>query len=249
MKTRKVFSWFIIFTVFLGLVVTGHAVGSITWQQYTLGEWRQDAFENTQPHPAEIWIASSMGDYPALAHVTDQVAFDADADGDIDLAVTGWEENRLLLNDGSGRLSLTEAGDFDERAAWSVGLTAFDADGDGDMDLAVVEEHGPLPNRLYLNDGHGVFSRIDAGDFDDEVQTTYQVIAFDADNDGDIDLAVGRRGAVQLYLNDGAANFTKVESGDFDDCPCPETFALAVFDADGDGDLDVVFLDCRMGVV
>ena len=45
--------------------------------------------------------------------------FDADGDGDIDLATgnsldSGGEANRLLLNDGAGRLVFAEAGDFDD---------------------------------------------------------------------------------------------------------------------------------------
>ena len=239
MDNRKLFALLVALTGLMGVMIVAHATGPMNWGQRVRGEWEVSAFNHTQPIPSSVWTLSALGDYPTLDYVSDQVAFDADGDGDMDLAVTGWEKNRLFINDGSGNLSRVDADDFDERAGWSVALAAFDADGDGDMDLAVVEEHGPLTNRVYLNDGRGRFTRIDAGDFDDAVGTTYQVVALDADGDGDMDLAVGKQGADQLYLNDGAAHFSLVDSGAFDDCPCPDTVALAAFDADGDGDLDL----------
>ncbi len=239
MKTRKLLVGGITFTFLMALTLIAHAAGPVSWGQQTRGAWEASTFNHTQPHPSALWSLSNQGDYPTLSDVIDHVALDADGDGDMDLAVLGWQERWLLMNDGTGVFTQVEAGDFDERSEWAAALTAFDADGDGDMDLAVVEEHGSLPNRVYLNDGHGRFTRIDAGDFDDPVEVSYQVVALDADGDGDMDLAVGNQGPDRLYLNDGAAHFSRVDSGAFDDCPCPDTLALIAFDADGDGDMDL----------
>ena len=70
------------------------------------------------------------------------------------LEYTG-EANHLFLNDGAGRLTLAEAGDFDDPILNTLAVTPFDADGDGDVDLAVGNVGAR--NALYLNDGHGTF--------------------------------------------------------------------------------------------
>ena len=134
-----------------------------------------------------------LGDYVNSGHVVALAPFDADGDGDIDLATgnsldSGGEANRLLLNDGAGRLVFAEAGDFDDPVLSTRALAAFDADGDGDVDLAVGNV-GSAANALYLNDGAGMFDQAEAGDFDDAGSAA--LIVFDADGDGDLDLAAG----------------------------------------------------------
>ena len=125
-----------------------------------------------------------------------------------------------------------------------VALAPFDADGDGDVDLATANStYSGQANRLFLNDGLGRLALAEAGAFDDLALDTRTIAAFDADGDGDVDLAVGNVGARNaLYLNDGHGSFTQGEAGDFDDLSAT-TQSLLAFDADGDGDDDLSLVE------
>ncbi len=177
--------------------------------------------------------------------------FDADSDGDIDLATANSVEyagqaNRLFRNDGSGRLTLMDAGAYDDPSLDTRAIVAFDADGDGDVDLAVGNWNAA--NALYRNNGQGSFVQADAGDFDDPVRLTAALLALDADGDSDLDLAVINQGAARaLYRNNGAGSFTLADAGEFDDFFSGQG-ALAACDVDGDSDLDLVVLDHAPGV-
>lgn len=101
----------------------------------------------------------------------------------------------------------------------------FDADGDKDVDLYVITgeyntEFALLQDRLYLNNGKGQFSRCPMGQIPEITLNKTCVEAFDADQDGDLDLFLG--GGVQsgnfpyasesfLLRNDGKGHFEIAE--------------------------------------
>ncbi|MCB0036543.1 MAG: VCBS repeat-containing protein, partial [Anaerolineales bacterium] len=172
---------------------------------------------------------------------------DADGDGDLDLAVGNINTydldcfcyltdgiNQLYINDGSGHFTAFDLGTesrHTESIAWG------DADGDGDLDLAVGNYEG-YPcycgvSQLLINDGSGHFN---ARDLDPAAKPTTTIAWGDADNDGDLDLAVGNENEInQLYYNDGTGHFTPVDLG----TEVQQTTALAWGDVDNDGDLDL----------
>lgn len=93
---------------------------------------------------------------------------DVNGDGREDIYAGGakWQPGALFLQDASGRFRAApqpafRADSLDE----DVDAALFDADGDGDLDLYVVSggnefwQGAPLQDRLYLNDGHGNFTR------------------------------------------------------------------------------------------
>ncbi|MCB0189731.1 MAG: VCBS repeat-containing protein, partial [Caldilineaceae bacterium] len=183
--------------------------------------------------------AGSFNSFKALT------AFDADGDGDEDLAGRKWlsgrYRNQLYLNDGTGAFSLVDAGQLDDNDSYTTVIVPLDADRDGDVDLVIGNgtwEYGSH-DELYLNDGNGVYTLTDAGDFDDPAERTFALVAFDADNDGDTDLAVSGGGSEALYLNDGHAWFTPAPSGDFGSSSLT-IVDLVAFDANGDGDDDLL---------
>ena len=70
-----------------------------------------------------------------------------------------------------------------------------DADGDSDLDLAVGSRSGS-PNRVYLNDGVGRFTR--AWDVGPEVEPTRSAQLHDLDGDGSLDVLVTNRGTARF---------------------------------------------------
>ena len=124
----------------------------------------------------------------------------------------------------------------------------FDADGDGDQDIITANEDPFVPagaqNRLYLNDGTGVFTDRTTNlpaILDDS--SAFAIADFDVD--GDRDVITVNDGPFIHLVNDGAASFTRVND-------LPELLRTmdsgrdaVVDDLDLDGDLDVMFAISR----
>ncbi len=159
---------------------------------------------------------------PALA------SGDVDGDGLDDLFVGGakWQTGTILIQqrDGTFRPSPQPAIAADSLAE-DVDAAFFDADGDGDQDLYVVSagnefwgDAEALDDRLYVNDGHGTFTRNTRAlpPFHDNGSC---VLPGDFDGDGDTDLFVGSRVVAREYgvtprshllMNDGHGTFSDV---------------------------------------
>jgi hypothetical protein len=170
------------------------------------------------------------------------VAGDVDGDGDTDL-VAGADPLfvYLMLNDGSG--TFVDAGG-QLPALSELGSTTYldlgDVDGDGALDLVFgrVEWSGSgPPNRLYRNDGAGVFTDDSAAVA--QVRDEYRLA--DVDGDGDLDLL----GEEALLENDGGARFTPTVR----QLPAAPSGRLALGDVDGDGDLDALVSPGAQAVV
>lgn len=186
-------------------------------------------------------------------------AGDFDGDGWVDLyaASGGPGPNLLFRNRGDGR--------FDEVAA-SAGLglagielsgpTFADINGDGHLDVVAGALNAPPP--VLLGSVDGVFA--DATSGAGLMLTTSRAInvAFgDADQDGDLDLALaqwGARGDAQhpvqhLWFNDGhghfephdAASGVVIRSQLFGGLPVYWSFTPNFTDIDGDGRADILF--------
>ena len=65
-------------------------------------------------------------------------AGDVDNDGDVDLYVTNWGSNALLLNDGAGRFSDAGGAAGAADPGWGTSAALVDVEADGDLDLFVV---------------------------------------------------------------------------------------------------------------
>jgi hypothetical protein len=178
--------------------------------------------------PSAAWGDLAWGDY--------------DADGDLDLAVTGGTGGSMI-----GGISRNDGGGvFADIGAPLVPVTGGsldwgDYDNDGDLDLLETGYTGEPPyfaTELYRNDG-GAFVRIDSG-----LAPVADVGSWgDYDNDGDLDILISGSSSVgsagvevsRIYRNDGAAGFVDIAAG-----LTPVWSANAGWvDYDNDGDLDV----------
>lgn len=165
------------------------------------------------------------------------VAADFDGDQDRDLAVVNRDSNSISL-------FTYAAGSFSAAGSFAVGadprwIAAADLDGDLDNDLAVVN-HDSDSVTLHTNNGAGSFSTTTTL----SLLSPNAVEAGDLDGDGDMDLAVTQGNntpalhGVVVYRNTGGA-FTNTGLNPTGLDP----HGIELFDADGDGDLDVATAD------
>jgi len=171
---------------------------------------------------------------------------DFDNDGDLDLAVAGRDASlvattKVYENDGAGGLS--EISGLTLGGVWDCSLAWGDADNDGDLELAVsgMSDSGRITT-VYKNVGGAVpFNGTELAVGLTGVSSC--ALAWgDADNDGDLDLAVAGMSdtvrTTRVYENVGGAvpfGGTEIAAAltGVDSC------ALAWGDCDSDGDIDL----------
>ena len=170
---------------------------------------------------------------------------DIDNDGDLDLFMTGRDNNNLIFsklyqNDGTGGFSEVTSTPF-----LSVGGSAsafFDMDNDNDLDLILAGKNNSNQKKttLYENDGSGNFSLVSNILFEN---VDLAAIAIeDSDNDGDLDVLINGENdsgvpVCQLYLNDGTGAFNLLVGTPF----IQTSIGTVDFaDFDNDNDMDVL---------
>ncbi len=128
---------------------------------------------------------------------------DIDNDGDCDVLLRG---GRVFRNDGLGRffpdanLVPTASPDGIQRL--------LDVNTDGLVDFVDLDENGAV----RLNDGTGDFAGATPIALPTSIFSLISPNAFDADNDGDLDLLLSRTQSnriAALWINDGSGNFTE----------------------------------------
>lgn len=171
---------------------------------------------------------------------------DVNGDGYPDFFVANKGRDRLFINKGE-----KAPGYFYEKILPNEGMDDFtedaimgDVDGDGDLDiitsnLGIGDAAGGEQNRLYINDGKGNFTDMTAQLMPQVKDPSYQVVLFDADGDGDLDLFIAEYGEkCRFYSNDGKGKFTDM-SQNLPDVKA-ECNAATAGDVDNDGDIDIV---------
>ncbi|MEZ4920442.1 MAG: T9SS type A sorting domain-containing protein [Saprospiraceae bacterium] len=212
-------------------------------------------FNYTEQRISKLYLNDGAANFtnvpntPFVGVLTGSIAFaDVDGDGDEDVVIAGStfsdgsKATILYINNGGGEFTMDSSATFIS----VIGAVAFaDIDGDNDQDLIVsgTKANSVRATKLYLNDGSGAFSEVQAAMF---TGVAGDAVAFaDVDSDGDQDLMIsgfvttgsGSDKLTNLYLNNGAGSFSIVWGTPF--TPVSGS-AIAFGDFDNDGDEDVV---------
>ena len=170
---------------------------------------------------------------------------DLDNDGDADLVNGGAYEDGPVLsgaivirkNDGQGVFGPHQAYVFPEGFSDPWSLAAADLTGDGFADVVASVPSG------RATDGYMVLPSTGAGSFGLPVyyeaeQWTYEAVAFDADGDGDVDVATvgGFSTALTVHANPGTGSFRVLPRYPV----AMLSDAVEGADIDNDGDVDIV---------
>ncbi len=173
------------------------------------------------------------------------IGVDLDDDADLDLVtvgaatvVDGAPGVVILVNDGLGTFTNVTAQRLPGGAFNAAGVATGDVDGDGHVDLFFAGDTGA--NRLYLNDGHGVFRRAAPDALPHDIAPGAGIPALgDFDGNGSLDIYLPTATHDRILSNDGSGRFVDVT--DLRLGPDATAGSRAVLsDVDLDGHLDVV---------
>lgn len=193
---------------------------------------------------------------------------DFDNDGYVDVLVTGYGKDRLFRNDAGHRLVDVSDRLGTQAPGWSVSATFFDYDRDGWLDLFIGRyvQYEPRPcflastrrdycgpkafaaqaERLLHNRGDGTFEDVTEAMLGPHAPSpALGVVAFDANDDGWLDLYVTNDGAPnRLWINQKGRGFR--ESGLLAGVALDPmghadgSMGVDAGDVDGDGRLDLL---------
>lgn len=208
-----------------------------------------DVFVANILQPDQVWLGDGAGNFSDSGQLLGSSAgwsvalADFDGDTDLDAAVGNFGGIvRIFVNDGAG--NFTDSGQWlvNDSGNNNADLAIADFDGMNGPDIFVANSPrsagGDRANRIWLNDGSGVFT--DSGQLLGMANSA-SVAVGNVDGDGDLDVLVGNApyfaltGDNVLYLNNAG---TMTDSGQ--SFGTGTSTAIALVDVDGDTDLDAV---------
>lgn len=192
---------------------------------------------------------------------------DVNGDGLTDFYIGGAKDQagKLFIQRANGKFESRNMAAFDlDKASEDAGAIFFDTDGDGDLDLFVASGGNEfslgaqaLIDRLYLNNGSGVFTKSNGLLPDLEPYSSACAVASDYDGDGDMDLFIGARLKPLAYGSPVSGILLENEQGKFKDVTrrlAPGLIDMGMItdalwaDVDGDKDDDLVIIGEWMSI-
>lgn len=183
---------------------------------------------------------------------------DINNDGNLDaFSCHDVDPNVYYLNNGAETNNWTFYQSGTTPGAYMLGITPSggnyaslwtDYDNDGDLDMFISKCSGP-PSELHRNDGNGVFTDISAiAGVNILPITSWSSAIFDYDNDGDMDILIGRNGSTgNKFLrnnldtnNNEEEAFTNITTGSGWDAETSNNRDYIAYDFDNDGWVDVM---------
>ena len=167
---------------------------------------------------------------------------DINNDGLPDLCATFWYgQNRIYLNETrNGIISFRDITAQTDLMKFppvkTNGVSFADINNDGFADLFIANRNDD--NRLFLNDGHGIFKDVTSSYFEKNVYLSNGGVFADFDQDGFLDLYLSNVGENILYKNISGTHFLNV-TADFGAEMSGYSTGAAVGDLDNDGNVDV----------
>lgn len=199
-----------------------------------------------------LWINNGDGIFsdetvprlPLARNSSFHAAFgDLDSDGDLDLVIGNvgsngaGQQNRLLINNGSGIFTDETTTRLPALSDITLALALEDLDGDTDLDI-VVANRIPTTSKILVNNGVGFFTDESVQRFSTPPPFAGDVVVADVNGDGSKDIIFASvSGGPLVFINSGGGDFTEetnTRTPTFSD-----SHGLAVADVDTDGDVDV----------
>lgn len=237
----------------------------------TIEALQQQSLIEPLPFPDILPVKPEMtGGFPGV------VVWDYDGDGDQDLyvsnglgAANSLFQNQLVETGAVTFIDVAAAAGLTAADQDSSGVCSGDLDNDGDPDLVVLGRD--TANRLYENQGGGVFQQVVSSAISTAQLWSTSCTLGDVDGDGLLDLFVGNIAdssdgawiyAVpfalnphnQLFVNLGGLTFEDRSStsgievlGGLPPGAATITWAVAMADVDADGDVDIIQADDQGG--
>jgi hypothetical protein len=225
------------------------------------GDDDRDAVLAVEMGPNRLYINDGQGHFTwkqgalgTKAHDSEHVlSADFNRDGYPDLIFVAEEDHAHQLFFGGPGGVFTEASERLPKMSEGNALAVDDVNGDGLPDIVIgnsAEDRPGKPrasgqNFLWLNDPRqpGTFIDVTATHLPTYEDDTQDIALADVDGDGELDMVVANESPPnRLLLNDGEGHFREVSKG-LQLLTRLETREVHVFDANGDGRPDILFLN------
>lgn len=182
------------------------------WEDSIIGNNGQNHYLKNN---AGILIDDTSNRLPAISDVTQDIEIgDYDNDGDLDILVGNEGDNRLLENNGKGYFKDVTKKVFTMGISEETREADFaDVDGDGDLDIyfanvQMFTKKDPI-QRLLINENGKYIDKSQELLHFKNVMGAVDGDFYDIDNDGDLDLLLGKMNGFSIGINNGKGNFVE----------------------------------------